>query len=367
MDQQPAQSETENSSPSTSNPPVVQPPRKHTTRKLMIGLIGLMVLMFVLMALIVLQITKDTKPKTATVKKTTVVTSNLKIPANMPGLHLESTKNYGNKYKDGILPVGDGKYTTDSAKKGYVYTCNADFVPAGQAGAQARGPWFVGTTSWDVNKKIAVSGDEVWGSKIDATDKDGKRIITTNDLPNHVTGIFPVKSSDPAYAYDSNPNSIKGQDLTYSLSLKPVYGTPHCMGGEVGVMLTGVALFNAFDAGGRDAGAWEVQDSCNGHPQAQGEYHYHSLSSCILDTSVNTVIGFALDGFPITGPKLGKENILTTSDLDDCHGIVGQVEFDNKKFVSYHYVMTQDFPYSASCFRATPINAPGIHQAPPRP
>ena len=33
------------------------------------------------------------------------------------------------------------------------------------------------------------------------------------------------------------------------------------------MMITGVALFDAFDAGGRDAGAWEVQDGCNGHPQ----------------------------------------------------------------------------------------------------
>ena len=70
-------------------------------------------------------------------------------------------------------------------------------------------------------------------------------------------------------------------------------------------MLTGVALFNAFDAGGRDAGAWEVQDDCEGHPQNKGEYHYHTLSRCIDDISVHTVIGFALDGFPLTGPTVG--------------------------------------------------------------
>ena len=75
------------------------------------------------------------------------------------------------------------------------------------------------------------------------------------------------------------------------------------MGGEVGVMTTGVALFNAFDAGGRDAGAWEVQDGCDGHPQISHEYHYHTLSKCISDTSVSTVIGFALDGFPDHGPE----------------------------------------------------------------
>lgn len=143
------------------------------------------------------------------------------------------------------------------------------------------------------------------------------------------------------------------------------------MGGEVGVMLTGVALFNAFDAGGRDAGAWEIQDACEGHPQGSGLYHYHTLSSCIKDVSVSTVVGFALDGFPITGPKVGDKNYLTTSDLDECHGIVSEVTLDGKKTTTYHYVMTQDFPYSASCFRSKAIQSPGQHaggqQQPPRP
>src|SRR5262249_42788690 len=135
-------------------------------------------------------------------------------------------------------------------------------------------------------------------------------------------------------------------------------GTPHCISGQVGVMTTGVALFDAFDAGLRDAGAWEVQDSCQGHPEITGTYHYHSLSSCIADTSVATVIGYALDGIPITGPKVADHNILTTDDLDDCHGIVSTINLDGRQTNTYHYVMTQDFPYSASCFRSKPTSAP---------
>lgn len=127
-------------------------------------------------------------------------------------------------------------------------------------------------------------------------------------------------------------------------------------------MLNGVALFNALDAGGRDAGAWEVQDSCDGHPQSDGIYHYHTLSSCIKNVSVHTVIGFALDGFPITGPDISSKNILTTDDLDECHGIVSQVNLDGKNVTMYHYVMTEDFPYSVSCFRGKPITPPGQQQ-----
>jgi hypothetical protein len=84
-----------------------------------------------------------------------------------------------------------------------------------------------------------------------------------------------------------------------------------------------------------------------------GQYHYHTLSSCIADTGVGTVIGWALDGFPITGPKVGANNILTTSDLDECHGITSTVTIATARVTTYHYVMTQDFPYSVSCFRGT--------------
>lgn len=199
-----------------------------------------------------------------------------------------------------------------------------------------------------------------WQSSFSNKVISSTRSIITNDLPAHTSGIFPVSSGDPAYSYDRNPNTIKAQSLSYNLEANPIYGAPQCVGGEVGVMLTGVALFNGFDAGGRDAGAWEVQDSCDGHPQNKGEYHYHTLSRCITDVGVRTVIGFALDGFPITGPKVGADSILTTGDLDECHGITSEIVLDGKTMTSYHYVMTQDFPYSVSCFRSTPIKAPGL-------
>jgi len=287
----------------------------------------------------------------------------------LPGLKLDPAKNYGDRYADGILPVGDEQFVTSKAEKGKVFVCNANFVPDSQAGAQSRGPWFVGTTKWDVNKKAAVQGSVNWRQSISVKVNGQNRVITTNDLPDHPTGVFPVASSDPAARYDRNPNTIQEQSLTYTLAADPSYGDPRCMGGEVGVMLTGVALFNGFDAGGRDAGAWEVQDACEGHPQGSGLYHYHTLSSCIKSVGTGDVIGFALDGFPITGPKVGDKNFLTTSDLDECHGITSEYTLDGKKLTGYHYVMTQDFPYSVSCFRADAVQAPGQHsggQHPPQ-
>jgi hypothetical protein len=99
----------------------------------------------------------------------------------------------------------------------------------------------------DVNQKVAVEGTVAWDGSYSMTVADGQRVVTTNDLPrDHTTGDFLVQSSDPAYAYDRNPNHIAAQSLSYTLSASPtVASDPGCVGGEIGVMATGVALFDA--------------------------------------------------------------------------------------------------------------------------
>ena len=262
---------------------------------------------------------------------------------------------YGDPYADGVLPVGDGQYSLVDPAPGVVYLCREGGPNAG--GASTMGPWFSADgTTYDIDEKVSVRGEVTWEGAIDVGVSGDTRTITTNDLPvDHTTGEFPVAGDDPAFLYDRNPNTISEQSLTYTFPASPtVAADPACMGGQAGVMLTGVQLFDAFDALLRDAGAWEVQDGCGGHPEITGAYHYHSLSSCIADVGVRTVIGFALDGFPITGPKVSDGNILTTDDLDECHGITSEVVLDGDEVTTYHYVMTQDFPYSVSCFRAEP-------------
>ncbi len=264
----------------------------------------------------------------------------------------------GTKYADGILPLGDNKYVTTGPKKGYVYLCNPR---TDGGGAQAAGSWISGNT-WNINKKISAQGDVAWSNaSINMSLSGGYRVITTNDLPaTHHTGIFPISSDDPAYQFDRNPNSIKTQSLSFKFPAAPqILPSPACIGGEVGIMTSGVMLFDAFDALLRDAVAREVQDSCDGHPQVSGEYHYHGLSRCFKDPPVSQVIGYAFDGFPITGPALSGGKYLTTDDLDECHGLTSEIVLDGKKVMTYHYVMTIDFPYSVSCFRGkSTVNGP---------
>lgn len=254
------------------------------------------------------------------------------------------------------LPLGDGKYVTNGPKKGYIYLCN---VLSGQ-GAQANGNWIHGNT-WTPAEKVAVQGAVKWPNASYSVQEVGSsRIIKTNDLPvGLITGIFPINSTDPAYAYDRNPNSIKAQNFSFTLPANPTPAAkPGCIYGEVGVMNDGVELFDGFDAENRDAVAHEVQDSCDGHPEKSGTYHYHGLSSCIQNATVSNVIGYAFDGYPITGGKLPNGNYLMTNDLDECHGMTSTITVNGKNVTTYHYVMTQDFPYSVSCFHGTSVFKP---------
>jgi hypothetical protein len=229
-------------------------------------------------------------------------------------------------------------------------------TPPSGGGAEHAGSWLQGTL-WNEKQKITVQGEVYWKeATFNQSVSDTQRFLVGNGLPvGFPTGDFPIGPSDPAARYDRNPNAIEMQTLHEALPVHPTYSdTPYCMGMEVGVMLNGVYLFNGFDADLRDAAAHEVQDMCGGHPERRGRYHYHGLSACMRKTNVKTVIGYALDGFPITGPMVTDNSYLTTENLDECHGVTSTIYQDGKDVVTYHYVMTYDFPYSVSCFRAQP-------------
>ena len=256
------------------------------------------------------------------------------------------------------LPLGDGK--TGKVAVGYVDSCQTNFTGAGDAGGAT--PWIHGST-WDSTAKPAVQGSVSWPqASYHVSVSGGQRIITTNDLPiGYTTGVFPISPSDPAYAYDRNPNAIQAQSLTYTLPATPtVASAPSCVGmGPIGVLSDGVTLFNALDAAGRDAVAHEVQDSCGGHPEKTGDYHYHEISPCLLrvTTGTSTLVGYALDGFGIYVERDAQGNLLTDADLDACHGRTSVVTWDGKQVSMYHYDATAEYPYTLGCYRGTPVRS----------
>lgn len=253
------------------------------------------------------------------------------------------------------LEIGDGKYTT-SPQAGYVYTCQTNFNFNGTGGQGAEGNWLNGDGTWDATKKAVVDGSVTWPSSFTVSVQGDQRVFTGNDLPDHTTGNFPISSSDDAYTYDRNPNSISQQSITLSLPANPTAAAqPNCIGGEVGIMLSGVVLFSAFDAEANDAPAHEVQDNCDGHPQVSGFYHYHNLSDCIEDNASghSALVGYAFDGYGIYG-YYGEDGAeITNEDLDACHGHTHVIEWDGQMVEMYHYHATHEFPYVVGCFHGT--------------
>jgi hypothetical protein len=170
-------------------------------------------------------------------------------------------------------------------------------------------------------------------------------IMDSQNLPNHPTAKFPNSG---------NPNSIVAQKFHFKIPLvpKPADTITTVPMGEIGVAINGVVFFNPFEMGGMNAvaGYSEVWlDSCCGHPQQSGVYHYHKYPSCVKTPfpddgkAHSPIIAFAWDGYPVYGPYVSTGVMakdLTGEDaLDVCNG-----RFDADR--GYHYHVTPDkFPY----------------------
>jgi hypothetical protein len=176
--------------------------------------------------------------------------------------------------------------------------------------------------------------------------------VTTTGIPSYITGPF----------LDGNPSLAQNQNAIFKISLKPVKnsGTPtSTTGGNIGVFINGVALFDYRDGvswsnaqqalkGGplmgmgdnvwnRDAVVAERGgfDCAKGHP-AMGNYHHHQNPSAfkldkkvisnvcdlyaadglyVIDSTQHApLLGYAVDGFPIYG-AYGFKNVDGTGGL----------------------------------------------------
>jgi hypothetical protein len=195
---------------------------------------------------------------------------------------------------------------------------------------------------------------------------DADRLVMhSQGYPNHPTADFPNSG---------NPNTIRVQDFTFRLPLEPrrAASITRLPMGPIGVALNGVVFFNPFEQGGMNAvaGYSEVWlDSCCGHPQQTGVYHYHKYPTCVKSPFPDDgkrhspVIGFAFDGFPIHGPYEAEgvmaKDLKGAGALDVCNG-----HEDPDR--GYHYHVTPGrFPYVIGGYRGRPepANNPGLRRA----
>lgn len=219
------------------------------------------------------------------------------------------------------------------------------------------------------------SAGSVFATTTDAV--AGTRSFKGNGLPSFSMGTFPVQSGTAAYSYyaalPGGTNAFTGQqyatsadigispyDLTSTVPLNPVATGFYPINSLiVGVTLTGAVWHNEVANDSNNNWYSPVNalplDQCWGHPYSQ-QYHLHGYSwKCFPNQGTSgqsPVFGFALDGFPITGPRGADGKMITNAQLDQCHGMTSEITMpDGTKKNTYHYVLNREYPYSVGCFR----------------
>ena len=236
-------------------------------------------------------------------------------------------------------------------------------LPSDGAGNDDASDWTNADGTWDYTRKPQVEGNVIWNSQFKVElDNDGNRIISGNALPDHPTGIFPITRGSVAFQYDGNPNIISEHEVYYVLPAMPeIAAEPNCVFfGPSGISLSGSAIYHGSSTLGNDAAAHEMLDRFGGHTDGTERYHYHFPAQDLQDhihphTSGHSgLMGYMLDGFGIYGPFGENGELLSSADLDECHGHTHPVMWDGAMIDIYHYHWTYDFPYNIGCFKGTP-------------
>ncbi|QIP12367.1 YHYH protein [Spirosoma aureum] len=205
----------------------------------------------------------------------------------------------------------------------------------------------VGTGVPDVYKKIYGAMEiYVEGTNI---------VIKTKGRPDHKSPYYKGTQWESSLyevyngtntKFGANPNTISEFSLTFKIPMNPQIDASHAATplGSIGVAVNGVAFFNQY-AAMRAALTNEINgfDQYGGHPQQQGQYHYHVEPTYLTkNKGKDALLGFLLDGFPVYGPQENGKTV-TNADLDSYHGHThATADYPNG---IYHYHITAEDPY----------------------
>ena len=148
-------------------------------------------------------------------------------------------------------------------------------------------------------------------------------------------------------AFHLNPNRIAEFSMKYKIPLNPTEASSHEATplGSMGIALNGVSFYNQYAGPNNQPLTDEINsfDQYNGHPQQQGNYHYHLEPTFLTNNNgQDALLGFLLDGFPVYGP-MENGQLVQESDLDDYHGH-SHATTDYPDGI-YHYHITSVDPY----------------------
>lgn len=262
-------------------------------------------------------------------------------------------------------------------------------------------------SAFNASAKVSATSNSSWACTT-------TRTLTANGIPDHDV-------TDGNFATPISAQSIS-QNFNLNPSVTSALGT-HLVKTAMGYVLNGVKLdpetagtcssaaSSTLQGGGcvmaAGSGPWNLEaiggafvfgtDSNNGHVQPNGQYHYHGMPVGYVNrvnggAAAITLVGFAVDGFPIYAkygyssaqdaksalkavtssyqklatPAVGRPSTITfpmgtftqdyqyvagSGDLDECNGRVGVTpEFPAG---IYHYYITESFPYVQRCVKGS--------------
>lgn len=181
-------------------------------------------------------------------------------------------------------------------------------------------------------------------------------VLESAGTPDHQSpywGIGHPLYESPHEGMVVNPNRIEEQDMQMYVPTDPEFADRpgETDLGAIGMAVNGVALYNQY--AGRTPQGWlpldrEIDsfDRYHGHPQQQGQYHYHIEPVWLTAEDPSALVGVLLDGIPIYGPEELDGSV--PGDLDECNGHVGPTP-DTRSEV-YHYHVTDVEPYLVGCY-----------------
>lgn len=240
------------------------------------------------------------------------------------------------------------------------------------------------------------------------------RRISANGVPNHDVGDFPnpgnpnaIAAQSYTYAVPVTPGGAGAVARVFGVTTAGVVLDPGTAerwndspqwSYEALRYATGPTYFDGAGATDRARHPAALGLDCNfAHVQPNGAYHYHGIPTGLMpDAPALTFVGWAGDGYPIYGRwdrsdpndatsalremrssyrlKSGArpsgdagpggaydgtftedwEYVAGHGDLDACNGREGMVPLEGRVVRTYHYVLTDTFPYIPRCFHAAP-------------
>ena len=178
------------------------------------------------------------------------------------------------------------------------------------------------------------------------------------------------------------PAGLKSQNFSWTVSTKPTIASTQTSienkMSAVAFTVTGLPIYGPMEGPTPTVEAYgdpvynDLLDTCGGHTGYNADYHYHQIFAITACSLEDTIVGYALDGFPIysnpsykwksgyekTGnPKSYSFKAYTytggTNSLDECNG---QKQDDG----SYRYYITESFPYVIGCYTGTAKKQSGV-------